>query len=44
VLDANHRTMCKYSSKDDDNYAKVLQRLKAYIHSIELGAGLRPGE
>ncbi|KFZ09362.1 hypothetical protein V502_08808 [Pseudogymnoascus sp. VKM F-4520 (FW-2644)] len=42
VLDANHRTMCKFSSKDDDNYAKVLQRIKAYIHSIELGAGLRP--
>jgi hypothetical protein len=44
VLDANHRTMCKYTGKDDDNYARVLQRIKGYMHSIELASGLRPGE
>lgn len=44
TLDANHRTMCKFAGKDDDNYVKVLRRITAYMHSIEQDAGIRPGE
>jgi len=43
-LAGDHRSMCKYKDEYDDNYDKVLSRVKAYMISIELAAGLRPGE
>jgi hypothetical protein len=44
TLNANHRTMCQFVGKNDDNYARVLQAIEGYIHGIELSTGIRPGK
>lgn len=36
TIDANHMTMCRYASKEDDGYRKVGRELRSLVQRIEV--------
>jgi hypothetical protein len=35
TINANHMTMCRYSSRDDDGYGKVVRKLQVLCDQIK---------